>query len=907
MGRAQPRLLVRVTRPRRQEWGERGLKARRRFPVDGAVVPGLLLLVARDLAAYDPPRVLAWRLLHDSGLAAASSWLGAWLPAPSGAIDRDPIAQALAGVAAFLALAYGVLAATGARARVRAATLAIAATVLVVLPSLAFVAMGAAAHRPYGQDGGVVQLPLALDRILEGSSPYAADYSNTILARQARVSSFWDERGGNPILHHHAYLPGTHLVMMPFHLASRTLLGFFDPRTVTLLFYVLSIFLAARLPAGPDTRLAAAGVAAVNPLAYWHQIFGANDVVFVAMLLGVVLLLRSERRLAAGALLGLACATKQLAWPFAPFLLLWGSGARSLGELLSPGPWKRLARPAAAAAAVFLVVVTPVAALDFHAFWSDIVAYNVGLSGGDNYPLGGTPGFGVGNFLIYFGRVASLRDYFPFSVFYLLLVPLGFLLARAQVRFPRVEWALVTGSAALLASVYFSRVAHPNYVLAAAILLPVGVMASGRQTALALAPLLLVALAVEIVENGVFQTVWEQASAAGYPTRIGGLAAVLAPRAGPHLTHDPLGLLFGAVAAGAALVFLLAVLGDVGRRVRLLVLGTAFFLTAVVPTAVLVWVGGRTGVIRAQDPWVVQAQADARRLLALRSPLTPPPPDAPIGREALSSSFRLDPPAEIQPDRPLLPPAVSEAAAVLRLVGARDPRWLALAALSLLGLVVAVTATTGGTSGPLLGLALTLPPLALGTTLGSPWAFSVCGLAISWALLRQDRPAPAGLFAGVAAACDPLAVFPALAIVLAGPAEAGPRWDPEPPVSPWRRLLPALGTYALLIAPVALLDPAAFAARVLAPREIGAGLGIFNLLAYRGLESTVTASLLAAVAPLAALAATLALARPVIPAAIRAGLAALAAIVLAPSVMPDAVAVPIVLLGLAAADPKGEV
>jgi hypothetical protein len=900
-------VLVRVADPRGYQRGERRLIARRRFPIDGAVVPGLLLLVARDLASYDPPRVLAWRLLHDPRLAAASSWLGAWLPAPSGAIDRDPFAQALAGLAALLALAYAGLAAAGARPRVRAATIAVAALALVVVPTVAFVAMGAAADRPYGQDGGVVQLPLALDRILAGQSPYAADYSNTILARQARVSSFWDELGGNPILRHHAYLPGTHLVMLPFHLASRRLVGFFDPRAVTLLFYALAVALASRLPARPDARLAAAAIVALNPLAYWHQVFGANDVVFVAMLLGVVLLLRSDRPLAAGMLLGLACATKQLAWPFAPFLLLWLSGARSLRDLASPAPWKRLAGPAAAAGAVFLLVVAPVAALDFRAFWSDIVAYNVGLPGADNYPLGGTPGFGVANFLIYGGRVASLKDYFPFSVFYLLLVPIGVLLARAQVHYPRVEWALVTGSAALAASVYFSRVVHPNYLVAMAILMPVAVVACGRHTVLALAPLLLFGAAVEIVENGLFRTAWEQAVAAGYPARVGGFAAALAPRAGPHLTRDPLGLLFGAATAGAGLVFLLAILADVGRRVRLLVLGAAFGVAVIVPTATLVAIGSRTGLVRAQDPAVVQAQADAARLLAGKSPLTPPPAATPVGREAISGSFRLDPPAEILPERPLVPPAVSIVSALGRLVGVRDVRWLAVAALGLLGLVMAVAATTGGTSGPLLGLALTLPPLALGTVMGSPWAFSLAGLVIAWGLLRQDRPSAAGVFAGVAAACDPLAIFPALAIVLAGPAEVGPRWDPEPQASPWKRLLPAVAAYVAFVAPVALLDLPAFASRVLAPGAIGPGLGVFNLLSYRGLEATVPVSLLAAVVPLLAAFATLALARPALPAALRAGLASLVAIVLAPAVMPDAVAVPIVLIGLAAADPTGGV
>ena len=61
--------------------------------------------------------------------------------------------------------------------------------------------LGAGTDRPYGQDGGVVQLPLALDVILAGESPYAADYSGTILSRQARASAFWDGyAGGNPIL-----------------------------------------------------------------------------------------------------------------------------------------------------------------------------------------------------------------------------------------------------------------------------------------------------------------------------------------------------------------------------------------------------------------------------------------------------------------------------------------------------------------------------------------------------------------------------------------------------------------------------------------------------------------------------------------------------------------------------------
>ena len=232
--------------------------------------------------------------------------LGPLLPHPSGDLDRDPIALALAAAAVFFAMVYLVLVLLGTRPRLRLAALALAAVVLVAVPTAAFIAMGAATGRPYGQDGGVVQLPLAIDRILGGQSPYGADYSASMLGRQARVSDFWAEHGGNPILHHHAYLPGTHLLMMPFVPLSRAAIGVFDPRVVTLLAFVVAGILAFRLGSSPSLGLAAAAAVWISPLVYWQQIFGANDIVVAVLLLGAVHLARAARADAAAALLGLA-------------------------------------------------------------------------------------------------------------------------------------------------------------------------------------------------------------------------------------------------------------------------------------------------------------------------------------------------------------------------------------------------------------------------------------------------------------------------------------------------------------------------------------------------------------------------------------------------------------------------
>ena len=293
--------------------------ARPLLGLDLAVVPGLLLLIARDLLLHDPPRVLAWRLLHEERL--HLPLLSALVARMPGAVDRDPLALLLATAASILAFTY-LLAGLADWSEARRRALIVAAgLLLVVVPTLAMVDMGWQTGRPYGQDGGVVQLPLAIDRILAGRSPYGGDYSDSMLGKESRASEFWQRWGGNPILRHHAYLPGTHLLFLPFLLAARAVLGVFDPRLVTLLAYALAAWLAGGALPRAEWRLTALALVAINPLAYWHLIFGANDIVLVALLLGAVRLGTGRPRLAA-ALVGLACASKQLAWPFAPFLLL---------------------------------------------------------------------------------------------------------------------------------------------------------------------------------------------------------------------------------------------------------------------------------------------------------------------------------------------------------------------------------------------------------------------------------------------------------------------------------------------------------------------------------------------------------------------------------------------------------
>jgi len=779
-------------------------------------------------------------------------WLAPLLPRPPADFDRDPIALVLGAAACGFALLYLIAALVRASVQFRAALLAAAAAALVVAPTLGFIAMGAVTERPYGQDGGVVQLPLALDKILAGQSPYAADYSHSILGKQARVSDFWEAHGGNPILRHHAYLPGTHIVMLPFHVASRRVLGWFDSRVVTLLAWAAAALLAARVAGGGARGLAGAAAVLVSPLVYWQQIFGANDLLPAALLLGAVRLGQRGRVLAASAALGLACATKQLAWPFAPFLLVALSGATRWAELAGG----RFLKPLAAAAIVFAAAVLPVAALDLRAFWADVVVYNAGLGGADNYPFGGTPGFGMANFIIYAGGVSSLRDHVPLGIFYLVLLPLGLWLLRTQMRVGGLGFALLCGSAALLATLYVSRVAHPNYLMLAAVLAPVGLLLDGRRTAdVVVAPLLMLALAVEVAEHELLRATWEQAATFGFPRRATGLVAALVPRAGPTLTLDPLGLLLSALLAGLATVYLWAGVLDAGYRVRRVLVGIGLFVGVVLPALTVMGLGRASGAVRAQDAWVAAVASRAAVI------------------EAWSGSFRRDPPAVIDPQTRAAPasPVVRR---VLNATGVTDPRVLLLLAFG--GCAALLSMRAPPTVQPLvLAAGLLSPAVAVGVAFGSPAILGLAGILTAGLLAARS-----GWLSGVILGMTSLIVPPALMgapVVLVG---AG-----RPATRRWIGL--AVGLLAWM--PSVAVEP---------------GLGPVNLFLYRDTAGG-AAGVLLAILRLTALIVTI-----VVSARWRANRWALAALCvtlglfLTPGVSGHDVAIPLGLIAVAAVTPN---
>jgi uncharacterized membrane protein len=234
-------------------------------------------------------------------------------------------------------------------------------------------------------------------------------------------------------------------------------------------------------------------------------------------------------------------------------------------------------------------------------------------------------------------------------------------------------------------------------------------------------------------------------------------------------------------------------------------------------------------------------------------------------------------------------------AGFVRPLGVRDLRLPAFLALVVLGgaLAARIDARRRGTA---LALALLAGPTAIGTVLGAPYALSLSALVAAWPTGRGRSGLASGLLAGAATALDHRATLAVPFLLLA----LGNRRAVA------RGLAAALAAYLLIVGPVALLDPAAFAARLGGRAAPGPGLGLFNLLAYRGMESSAGAFALAALAPLVLAALVLWLLKRPWPPLALAGIASLAGIVVAPALSPEAVAVPLLLLGLAAIEGTGE-
>src|SRR3984893_1622868 len=165
---------------------------------------------------------------------------------------------------------------------------------------------------------GLLQIELAIDRMLNGQAIYGVDWSNTAMARLP-----WDlTPGANPALHHLAYFPLTVLVGVPFRLLTRALGLPFDYRMVLIGFSLVGLLAILALPIAPDRRFMVITVLFVSPLVTLYLWSGRTDIEFLALVVLSLALLSRGHAVPAAATLGIAVALKPFAVLAVPFLLL---------------------------------------------------------------------------------------------------------------------------------------------------------------------------------------------------------------------------------------------------------------------------------------------------------------------------------------------------------------------------------------------------------------------------------------------------------------------------------------------------------------------------------------------------------------------------------------------------------
>ncbi|HEM61660.1 MAG TPA: DUF2029 domain-containing protein, partial [Chloroflexi bacterium] len=316
---------------------------------------------------------------------------------------------------------------------------------IVILPALSGMLLRRSTAPWLYVHDGAIQIEESIKLLLRGENPYTEDYLDTPLAE-------WDYAfeppDVNPALYHNAYLPFIFIFSTPVYATTMRLIGWYDQRLVYLLLFLGASWLYTAHARSPTRRLSLLAVFGLNFFGVSYVVWGGNDIFVLFWLIACTYLLRQDRITLAAVCLGLACASKQTAWLFAPLFLTYAWRTER-----QAGPWA-FVRTVCPVVLVPLVVILPFVLWDAASFVDDTYLY---LTGGTAYSYPMT-GLGFGSLLLTLGLVEDEHAFFPFLLLQLATCAplLTFLLriqwCRASVRVCWQGYALL-----LLFFTFFSR------------------------------------------------------------------------------------------------------------------------------------------------------------------------------------------------------------------------------------------------------------------------------------------------------------------------------------------------------------------------------------------------------------------------------------------------------------------
>jgi len=436
------------------------MNKRSAFSISGIII-ALLLIPLTNLFPLHGPSSRAWFPM-------LSGWMKKLLLFPSDNLVPDPLIRLVAMLAVGSVILYLILDLKAADfhgkmfLKSRETLIWIMISLFVLVPLFGIMAKRFESDQSvYSHDGGIYQTTEAIEMLLDGRNPYTNDYKNLYMKLYA------DRSGISEPLFHNPYLPASFILPIPVYYISQAVFGMHFQRIFYLICFIVLLLLLRTMARG-ETRLALLAAVGLNPAVGYFLHQGRNDIALAVLLIAVIWSLEKRLPLLAGVLFGTACSYKQLAWFAAPFLLIY---LRNI-----PGNRKRNTIVAITSAVIVLVLfIGPFIIWDAAAFYDDTFAFNAGSSE-HPYKLGGTPGFGAANLLLYWNAVSSRAAYFPFSIPMLLIgIPLMIWLGRRQIK--NNSRSVLMASIALITFVipYFSRFFHDNYFALISICIAVSV------------------------------------------------------------------------------------------------------------------------------------------------------------------------------------------------------------------------------------------------------------------------------------------------------------------------------------------------------------------------------------------------------------------------------------------------
>ncbi len=376
---------------------------------------------------------------------------------PFGGIIRTLVVLGVSGYALTLGLAHPRL------GQVRLWIVGLVALAFAVLPTLADMGVrnDLGLTGPDGQylssahDGGVLQTEVALDFLLDGESPYSADYRDTEMANGVDSNpALWRELGleENPAFDFFPYPPGVLMVSLPAKGFSSAAFGGYDQRLTYLFAYAFLICVLAFGCSRESLKAPVVALIALNPMVLFFIPQGRNDVLFVAGLVVTAVALSRHRWRWSGISLALTCALKQFAWPLVPFFLAYAWGRRK------SDPSSKASAAVISFVAASLLIWLPFLIWDAGGLFHSLIEGQ-----GSVFPFR-TGGFGVTDALVFLNIIDSQTSGFPVSLLgALAALPLVIWGSLKLLKQPSLVTAFRYYSVALFIVLFFSRYFAANH------------------------------------------------------------------------------------------------------------------------------------------------------------------------------------------------------------------------------------------------------------------------------------------------------------------------------------------------------------------------------------------------------------------------------------------------------------